>query len=98
MDKIISSIHKGSSEFKENRDYNLNLLKIFKERIGKVKNAGSKRAVELHRSRNKLLPRERIDRIMDEGSPFLELSTLAAYEMYDVDVPSAGIVTSFEPF
>ena len=93
MDKIISSIHKGSSEFKENRDYNLNLLKIFKERIEKVKNAGSKRAVELHRSRNKLLPRERIDRIMDEGSPFLELSTLAAYEMYDVDVPSAGIVT-----
>ena len=59
-----------------------------------VLKGGGVKAVEKHRQRNKLLPRERIDRLLDPGSPFLELSQLAAHELYhDGYVPSAGIVT-----
>jgi 3-methylcrotonyl-CoA carboxylase beta subunit len=54
---------------------------------------GSEEAVARHHARDKLLPRERIDRILDPGSPFLELSPLAAYKMYDGAAPGAGIVT-----
>lgn len=63
-------------------------------RIMKVKEAGGAKNIERHRSRSKLLPRERIDYLLDSGSPFLELSQLAANELYGKDdVPSAGIVT-----
>jgi len=93
MDKIFSSINVNSSEFKENEEYNRGLVRDLRERLERIKAGGSQQAVKKHHSRKKLLPRERIDRILDEGSPFLELSSLAAYEMYEVDVPSAGITT-----
>ena len=54
---------------------------------------GGERARERHVSRGKLLPRERVDRLLDPGAPFLELSALAAHDMYDGDAPGAGIVT-----
>ena len=54
---------------------------------------GGEKAVERHRSRGKLTARERIDRLVDPGSAFLELNALAAWELYDGDAPSAGIVT-----
>ena len=54
---------------------------------------GGQRAVELHRSRGKLLARERIEGLVDANTPFLELSPLAASDMYDGEVASAGIVT-----
>jgi 3-methylcrotonyl-CoA carboxylase beta subunit len=54
---------------------------------------GDERSIARHRERGKLLVRERIDRILDPGAPFLELSALAANGMYDDDAPSAGIVT-----
>src|SRR5262249_24197063 len=50
-------------------------------------------AVDRHHKRGKLLPSERVDRILDQGSPFLELSPLAAHGLYDHQAPSAGIVT-----
>ena len=54
---------------------------------------GSARARECHTARGKLLVRDRIDRLIDPGSPFLELSPLAAFDMYDGDCPAGGIVT-----
>ena len=54
---------------------------------------GSERSVERHRARGKMLPRERIDALVDPGTPFLELSPLAAHGVYDDEVPSAGLVT-----
>src|SRR6059036_1151861 len=54
---------------------------------------GDDRSIARHRERGKLPVRERIDRLLDPGSPFLELSPLAAYDMYDNDAPSAGVVT-----
>ena len=55
---------------------------------------GGERAIQRHVSRNKMLPRSRIDTLLDPGSPFLELSQLAAYNLYDnEEVPAAGIIT-----
>lgn len=54
---------------------------------------GGERSVALHRSRGRMLPRERIAAVLDPGSPFLELSTLAGHELYEEDVPSGSIVT-----
>src|SRR4051812_27938050 len=64
-----------------------------RERLAQVRLGGGARARERHVGRGKLLVRERIDRLLDPGSPFLELSPLAAYDLYEDDVPAAGIVT-----
>jgi len=64
-----------------------------RERLIAVRGGGGPEATEKHRKRNKLTARERIERLIDPGSDFLELSALAAYDMYDNDSPCAGIVT-----
>src|SRR3954452_17501090 len=64
-----------------------------RERLAPVRRGGSDAARARHVERGKLLVRERIDRLLDPGSPFLELSPLAAFELYDDVVPAAGIVT-----
>src|SRR3954467_6404061 len=61
--------------------------------LERVRMGGGERARERHTARGKLLPRERVDRLVDKGAPFLELSPLAAHGMYDGDAPGAGIVT-----
>jgi 3-methylcrotonyl-CoA carboxylase beta subunit len=69
------------------------LVEELRERLAVARQGGSGTARKRHTDRGKLLVRERIDRLLDPGSPFLELSALAAYGMYDDAVPSAGIVT-----
>ena len=69
------------------------LVAELRERLVAVRAGGGAEATEKHRQRNKLTARERIDRLVDPGSDFLELSALAAYGMYDDDSPAAGIVT-----
>src|SRR5215216_6568947 len=69
------------------------LLQSNVERTAEVARGGGLRAVERHRSRGKLLARERIDRLVDPGSVFLELSALAAWDVYDGEAASAGVVT-----
>lgn len=95
MDSLESKVDVHSSEFKNNYEFNLNLSKELKSKIDHAKNGGGEKSVSRHRSRDKYLPRERIDMILDEGSPFLELSALAANGLYENEgeVPSAGIVT-----
>ena len=88
-----SKIDSSSAAFKENREHMQALVADLENRIAGVMEAGGEKAVTRHRKRGKMLPRERIDLLLDEGSPFLELSQLAAYEVYDDDVPSAGVVT-----
>src|SRR5881398_3407384 len=63
------------------------------ERTALVARGGGKKALERHRSRGKLTARERIDRLIDPGSAFLELNALAAWDVYDGQAPGAGIVT-----
>ncbi len=63
------------------------------DRTERISAGGGRKAVERHRSRGKLLARERVDRLVDPGSAFLELSALAAWDLYDGSAPSAGLVT-----
>src|SRR5438067_12528747 len=69
------------------------LVAELRERTEQVARGGGDAAVERHRSRGKLTARERIDRLVDPGSAFLELNALAAWDLYDGQAPSAGIVT-----
>jgi len=75
------------------RDQHLELISDLEQRLGRVRAGGGEKAVERHHSRGKLVARERIERLCDPGAPFLELSALAAEELYDGAAPSAGIVT-----
>lgn len=86
---------KGSATFVANKEHNLSLLGELKSRLQKVEKGGGEKSVERHHKRGKLLPRERIEKILDDGSPFLELSALAADDLYEAEggVPSAGVVT-----
>lgn len=93
MSQIISHIHTNSPEYKTNYAHNKGLADLLAQRQNKAAQERPLSTIERHHKRGKLLVRERIDAILDEGSPFLELSPLAAWEMYDGEAPSAGIVT-----
>ena len=94
MDILSSSINKSSKEFQENLQHNNLLREELLSLIAKIKEGGGANAVQLHRERGKTLPRERIETILDGDSPFLELSPMAAHNLYEKnDTPSAGIVT-----
>ncbi len=90
---IRSRINPSSPEFKENYDYNRAKAEEYRRILEEVRNRRSEKAVRLHRERGKLLARERVERLIDPGTPFLELSPLAAYGMYNNEVPQAGIIT-----
>lgn len=83
----------------ESEDFKLNALAMkkivdqWRARIEEVKAGGGPEVIEKHRARHKLTARERIEKLMDPGSSFLELSTLAAWGMYDRQAPGAGLVT-----
>jgi acetyl-CoA carboxylase carboxyltransferase component len=79
--------------FLANREAMQRLVQQLRDRLGIVRAGGGSKYLERHRAQGKLPVRERIDRLLDRGSPFLELSPLAAYDMYENDAPCAGIVT-----
>ncbi|HLF68811.1 MAG TPA: carboxyl transferase domain-containing protein [Gaiellaceae bacterium] len=79
--------------FERRRELMESLVAELRERTALVASGGGEKAVERHRSRGKLTARERIDRLCDPGTAFLELNALAAWDLYDGDAPSAGIVT-----
>ncbi|MFC4258994.1 carboxyl transferase domain-containing protein [Marinobacter lacisalsi] len=87
-----SSINTQSEEFRQRQDAMEALVSDLGTRLERVAQGGGKDIQERHRSRNKLLPRERINRLLDPGSPFLEIAPLAADGVYDDDVPAAGII------
>ncbi len=93
MEVLQSQINPASATFKSNMAHNLEQVRLLRERLQHVQEGGGARAVALHRQRGKLLARERIDTLLDPGAPFLELSALAAHDMYDSAAPAAGIVT-----
>ena len=89
---IKSRIRTESDEFKEFFKKNSETVKRYKEIIERVKYERDEKAVALHRERGKLLARERVERLVDDGE-FLELSPLAGYGKYDNQAPQAGIIT-----
>jgi len=88
-----SRVDPSSEEFRANRDHFEALIEDLQGQWRRVNAGGGPRAAERHASRGKLLPRERVARLLDRGSPFLELSTLAAHGMYEDQAPGAGIIT-----
>lgn len=93
MEVLETHVDTDDPEFRANREHYLKLLKNLNENIEKVKRGGTEEARTLHKSRGKMLARDRIKALLDRDSPFLEFSTLAAYDMYDNEAPCAGIVT-----
>ncbi|MEQ1632567.1 MAG: carboxyl transferase domain-containing protein [Planctomycetota bacterium] len=88
-----SNVKTTSAEFEQNRAHHLATIESIQAKLADVHAGGGQQAVERHKKRGKLLPRERIARILDPGTPFLELSPLAANGLYEDSAPSAGIVT-----
>jgi acetyl-CoA carboxylase carboxyltransferase component len=93
MSVITSAVDTRSAEFRANAAKNRALVEELRARIRVVQAGGGEAAVARHRRRGKLLARERIARLCDPGAPFLELSALAAWDLYDGEAPSAGVVT-----
>jgi len=93
MNRIKSKVSTKSPAYKENFEYNSSLVKELKERLDIVKLGGTEKARQKHLERNKLLPRDRIKKLCDKDTPFLEFSALAAYDMYEGAAPAAGIIT-----
>ena len=93
MDIIESHLDPGSELFRTNAARMSGLVSQLRERTTLVAQGGGAKYIERHRAQGKLPARERIQKLLDDGSPFLELSALAAWDLYDNDAPSAGIVT-----
>eukprot|EP00128_Syssomonas_multiformis_P007736 Colp12_sorted_trinity150504_noHs@35900 len=87
------SVDTTSPEFKENHERMAALVQRLRENVEKIKMGGGEEARKRHTSKGKLLPRERINHLLDPGSPFMELSQLAGYDLYDEEVPAGGIIT-----
>lgn len=93
MDRLPTRIDKSSEDYSIRKSHNSALIEELRERVDIAKNGGGGKYVERHEARGKGMPRDRISEICDPGSPFIEFSTLAAFEMYDGKAHSAGIVT-----
>jgi len=91
--KIESKVDTQSPEYRENFGHMQKVVADFRERLAKAKEGGPPKYRELHKSRKKLLVRERLDRLFDRNTPFLELSPMAANGMYDDEAPAASMVT-----
>src|SRR5215210_629539 len=93
MEILSSSINSSSPDFKQNSKHHKNLANELKERLARVREGGGEKYRKRQEEQGKLFVRERIDRLLDPNSPFLELSALAATDLYDNEGPGAGIVT-----
>jgi len=93
MPIIESKLNPRSDEFRANAAALELLVADLKEKVAKIALGGGQAARDKHLSRGKLLPRDRIAQLLDPGTPFLELSQLAAYGMYNDDAPGAGVIT-----
>lgn len=93
METLSSTINPNTPEFRANAEHHRALAQELRDRLAKAREGGGARALRRQHEQGKLFVRERIERLLDPGSPFLELSPLAAYEMYGGNAPGAGIVT-----
>ena len=93
MPVIQSKINTRDPGFEENRAHMQAQVDELRSLVATIKLGGGEKYAQRHKARGKLLPRERLDALLDDGSPFLELSQLAAYQVYDEPVPAAGIIT-----
>lgn len=92
MPILHTQINTRSPEFTANQAAMLAQVDELRALLARIHEGGGAKAQERHTSRGKLLPRERINRLLDAGSPFLEIGQLAAHEVYGEDVPAAGVI------
>jgi acetyl-CoA carboxylase carboxyltransferase component len=93
MYRIETRVDPKSAEFVENAARMAELVQEFKEQMARAREGGPASQRERHKKRGKLLVRERLEKLFDPNTPFLELSALAACDMYDNEAPAAGMVT-----
>jgi 3-methylcrotonyl-CoA carboxylase beta subunit/propionyl-CoA carboxylase len=93
MEILPSQVKTSSPEFQANRERMLGLVGQLRERMATVREGGGPKYLERHRQQGKLPVRDRIAQLIDPATPFLELSALAAWDLYDNEAPSAGVVT-----
>lgn len=87
-----TQVQTDSDAFLANAAHNRALAEKLRADVAKAALGGSDKAREKHTARGKLLPRERVERLLDPGSPFLEVGQLAAFDLYDGEVPGAGVI------
>jgi len=92
MNVIKSQIQPRAAEFQANGAAMRALVEDLRAKAGEVSQGGGQAARDKHVARGKLLPRDRVDRLLDPGTPFLEIGQLAAYGMYDGQAPAAGLI------
>ncbi|MEV8146627.1 carboxyl transferase domain-containing protein [Arthrobacter sp. NPDC080073] len=92
METLASQLDTSSDQFAANAEAQLSLVHELKKRLAVTALGGPEKSRQRHISRGKLLPRERINYLLDEGSPFLEIAPLAANGMYNDDSPGAGVI------
>ncbi len=93
MTAIRSSINPRSEEFRAYETVNRRSVAELRAKVAEIKQGGPPKARERHLGRGKLLPRDRVRTLVDPGAPFLEIGQLAALDMYDNEVPCAGVIT-----
>ena len=93
MSVIKSKLKPETEEFRASAAAVQAMLADLNDKLARVREGGGAASRQRHQGRNKLLPRERVDALLDPNTPFLELSPLAAWDMYDSQVPAAGIIT-----
>ena len=93
MEILVSSVDSSSPDFQQNSQHHRNLASKLKYRLARVREGGGEKYRRRQEEQGKLFVRERIERLLDPGSPFLELSALAADGLYEKEGPGAGIVT-----
>ena len=93
MERLETHIDSTSAEFRDNAQRMRGLVAELRDRTAAARAGGGPKYVERHRAQGKLPVRERIEKLLDPGSPFLELSPLAAWDLYDNDAPAAGVIT-----
>jgi acetyl-CoA carboxylase carboxyltransferase component len=93
MEVLPTRVDTASDAYRSNREHHLRLRAALEATLRRVEEGGAEKFRARHKERGKLLARERVERLLDEGSPFLELSPLAAHRVYEDEVPAAGIVT-----
>jgi 3-methylcrotonyl-CoA carboxylase beta subunit len=81
-----------SETFRANAEHNRALAERLRADVAKAALGGTEKSRERHVSRNKLLPRDRVERLLDPGSPFLEIGQLAAFDLYEGEIPGAGMI------
>ncbi|MDX1499389.1 MAG: carboxyl transferase domain-containing protein [Woeseiaceae bacterium] len=93
MPRVETRVDRGTEAFARNLEANANLAAELGALAGRIREGGSERSRDRHVARGKLLPRDRVRALLDDDSPFLEIGLFAAHEVYDDEVPAAGIIT-----